>query len=128
KVFYFEGVTHLTLGQRGEVDVFTHMRSHGYITMGVGKLWHWEPIGEPFTRGTGAHFPKWGTYSQEWGCGDKDSGANDCEYSNSPGFHKTAISRSTWLHLLRNILHRHNFYRNRRPAVCLPVMIRFGLQ
>ena len=38
------------------------MRSHGYITMGVGKLWHWEPIGEPFTRGTGAHFPKWGTY------------------------------------------------------------------
>ena len=58
KVFYFEGVTHLTLGKRGELDVFTHMRSHGYITMGVGKLWHWEPIGEPFTRGTGAHFPK----------------------------------------------------------------------
>ena len=74
KVFYFEGVTHLTLGKRGELDVFSHMRSHGYITMGVGKLWHWEPIGEPFTRGTGAHFPKWGTYSQEWGCGDEDSG------------------------------------------------------
>ena len=74
KVFYFEGVTHLTLGKRGELDVFTHMRSHGYITMGVGKLWHWEPIGEPFTRGTGAHFPKWGTYSQEWGCGDEDAG------------------------------------------------------
>ena len=75
KVFYFEGVTHLTLGKRGELDVFSHMRSHGFITMGVGKLWHWEPIGEPFTRGTGAHFPRWGTYSQEWGCEDKDAGA-----------------------------------------------------
>jgi len=74
KVFYFEGVTHLTLGKRGELDVFSHMRSHGFITMGVGKLWHWEPIGEPFTRGTGAHFPRWGTYSQEWGCEDKDAG------------------------------------------------------
>ena len=74
KVFYFEGVTHDSLGKRGELDVFSHMRSHGYITMGVGKLWHWEPIGEPFSRGTGAHFPRWGTYSQEWGCEDKDAG------------------------------------------------------
>jgi len=84
KVFYFEGVTHLTLGKRGETDVFTHMRSHGYITMGVGKLWHWEPIGEPFTRGTGAHFPRWGSYNQEWGCEDTDGGGRCSPVTGEP--------------------------------------------
>ena len=48
------------------------MWSHGYITMGGQALALW-PIGEPFTEAPG-HFPKWGTYSQEWGCGDEDSG------------------------------------------------------
>lgn len=76
KVFYFEGVAHLTMGARGELDVFTHLRSHGFLTFGVGKLWHWEPVGHPFSKVGGPYFPEPGTYDQEWGCadGEKDGG------------------------------------------------------
>ena len=61
KVFYFEGVAHLTMGGRGELDFFTHMRSHGYLTFGVGKLWHWDPLGNPFSKIGGDYFPQIGT-------------------------------------------------------------------
>ena len=70
KVYYFEGVPALTMGERGTIDLFSHMRTHGFLTFGVGKLWHWEPVGHPFSKVGGAYFPVVGTYGQEWGCPD----------------------------------------------------------
>lgn len=71
KVFYFESVVSASAGGRGEMDFFSHMRTHGYLTWGVGKLWHWEPTGHPFTNGLD-YYPIPGTYDQEWGCEPAD--------------------------------------------------------
>ncbi|KAJ8614273.1 hypothetical protein CTAYLR_001144 [Chrysophaeum taylorii] len=63
KVFGFEATTSETLGARGETSFFSVLRSHGYQSFGVGKLYHWEPFGRPFS--DNSYFPS--TYNQEWG-------------------------------------------------------------
>ena len=83
KVFYFEGVTGQTMGKRGDQDFFAHMRTHGFLTFGVGKLWHWEPIGHPFSKAGGDYFPRIGTYDQEWGCEAEEPNGGPCAPANA---------------------------------------------
>jgi arylsulfatase A-like enzyme len=64
KVFYFEGVTGQTMGKRGDQDFFAHMRTHGFLTFGVGKLWHWDPSRDSFSSIGGEYFPR--GYDQEY--------------------------------------------------------------
>ena len=70
KVFYFENTASGAMGQRGSLDFFAHARSHGFLTFGVGKLWHWGPDSRSFSKAGGAYFPQ--SYDQEWGCTDKE--------------------------------------------------------
>ena len=70
KVYFFESTAPAAMGQRGALDFFAHARSHGYMTFGVGKLWHWGPDKKSFSPAGGAYFPT--KYDQEWGCTDRE--------------------------------------------------------
>ena len=79
KVYLFEATSPETLGARGELSFFSALRARGYRSMGVGKLFHWEPTGRPFsryyncaTRCRFEYFPR--AYDQVWGCLDGEVG------------------------------------------------------
>lgn len=67
KVFGFEATANEQLGGDGW-NVFHSFRRHGYLTLAVGKVFHWA---EDIPRGSlssenGKYFPS--QYDQEWGC------------------------------------------------------------
>ncbi|KAJ1461585.1 alkaline-phosphatase-like protein [Pelagophyceae sp. CCMP2097] len=71
KVYAFEATVTENMGE-ATTTIFNKMRSHGYLAMGVGKIFHWAPVGDSFSfmvrpgQKVGKYFPN--DYDQEWGC------------------------------------------------------------
>jgi iduronate 2-sulfatase len=69
RVFSFEATARENMGARASMTVFDTMRSHGYLVLGTGKLFHFDPPRGTFSSENGGFFP--GSYDQEWGCNRK---------------------------------------------------------
>ena len=66
RVFAFEATARENMGQRSAATIFDTMRSHGYLVLGTGKIFHFDPPSGTFSKENGDYFPA--LYDQEWGC------------------------------------------------------------
>jgi hypothetical protein len=98
QVYAFEATTDEMGGDA--TTIFNQMRSHGFLAMGVGKLFHWAPLGFSFSyvegstqEEIGRYFPQSAPkttsltescflfflgYEQEWGCSPDEPNGGTC--------------------------------------------------
>lgn len=104
KVFGFEATTKETMGSRGTRSFFSELKMQGFASYGVGKIYHWEPFGDPFStdyacledhtrRCQFEYYPE--VYNQEWGCNDDACKPSECRVAYNKG--NTCYRRDIYL-------------------------------